>query len=229
MNADDLLQQGIAAFQAGRKAEARELLLQLVEQDERNEMAWLWLSGAVETEADRLVCLENVLEINPHNRVARRGVEALRRSPEVAAAADAAPYQDQAELRPGVAETDELEPTGEDWIQETHALLGQAVEAIKAGATEEGRELLIEVLERDENNQSAWLWMTRCVTDPEVKRECFERVLSINPDNQYAVRGLKRLGAAPKAGAIEPTPQQEADEKRPSLIKSIARQLRRRS
>lgn len=228
MNADDLLQQGIAAFQAGRKAEARELLLQLIEQDERNEMAWLWLSGAVETEKDRLVCLENVLEINPHSRVARRGVEALRRSSGLATAADAAPYQDQTAWRPGAAtEADELEPTGEDWIKEIHAILGRAVEAIKAGATEEGRELLIEILERDENNESAWLWMTRCVTDPEVKRECFERVLSINPDNQYAVRGLKRLGVAPKAGAIKPAPQQEADEKRPSLIKSIARRLRR--
>ena len=43
---DEILKQGIAALKAGRKAEARSFLMQVVEQDERNEMAWLWLSGA---------------------------------------------------------------------------------------------------------------------------------------------------------------------------------------
>jgi len=47
---DDLLKQGIAALKAGHKAEARSLLAKVVEQDERNEAAWLWLSGAVETD-----------------------------------------------------------------------------------------------------------------------------------------------------------------------------------
>ena len=60
MTTSDLLKQGIAALKAGRKAEARTLLMQVVEQDERNEMAWLWLSGAVDTDEDRRVCLENV-------------------------------------------------------------------------------------------------------------------------------------------------------------------------
>jgi len=73
----DLLKQGIAALNAGRKEEARRLLMQFVQQDERNEMGWLWLSGAVDTDEDRRVCLENVLAINPNNGVARRGLESL--------------------------------------------------------------------------------------------------------------------------------------------------------
>jgi len=36
----DLLQQGIAAAKAGQKEEARRLLTQVVEGDERNERAW---------------------------------------------------------------------------------------------------------------------------------------------------------------------------------------------
>jgi len=75
--AGDLLKQGIAALNAGRKEEARRLLMQFVQQDERNEMGWLWLSGAVDADEDRRVCLENVLAINPNNAVARRGLESL--------------------------------------------------------------------------------------------------------------------------------------------------------
>ncbi len=45
--------------------------------DERNELAWLWLSGVVKTTEDRRICLENVLAINPENTTARWGLEKL--------------------------------------------------------------------------------------------------------------------------------------------------------
>ena len=77
MTTDELLKQGIAVLNEGRKAEARRLLMQVVEQDERSEMAWLWLSGAVDTDEERRTCLENVLAINPDNQAARRGLEQL--------------------------------------------------------------------------------------------------------------------------------------------------------
>ena len=77
MTTNDLLKQGIAALNAGRKAEARSLLMRVVQQDKRNEMGWLWLSGAVDTDDDRRICLENVLATNPNNGIARRGLESL--------------------------------------------------------------------------------------------------------------------------------------------------------
>ena len=58
--ADNRLAQGIAAVKAGRRAEARELLIQVIRQDRRNEKAWLWLSGAVETDEQRRTCLQRV-------------------------------------------------------------------------------------------------------------------------------------------------------------------------
>ncbi len=70
----ELLRQGIAAVKAGRKEEARRLLMQVVELDEQNEQAWLWLSGVVETVEDRRICLENVLTINPNNAHAQAGL-----------------------------------------------------------------------------------------------------------------------------------------------------------
>ncbi len=187
---EDLLNRGIAALKAGRKAEARGLLAQLVEQEPRHELGWLWLSGAVDTDEDRRVCLENVLAINPNNDLAQRGLETLQRSspPGPAGATYAG--------RPRPAEGDD---GGAD--EEIARLLQKAVAAIKSGDKERGKQLLIEVIEREEDNEAAWLWMCRCVTDRDVKRECFERVLAINPDNKNAVEGLKRLDVLAKADA----------------------------
>jgi hypothetical protein len=84
-NVEALLRDGISASKAGRKAEARDLLLRVVELDEQNEMAWLWLSGVVEGIDDQITCLENVLAINPNNDKAAKGLEMLRRKSSAAA------------------------------------------------------------------------------------------------------------------------------------------------
>jgi tetratricopeptide (TPR) repeat protein len=76
---NDLLQQGIALAKAGRRDEARNTFLQVVELDERNESAWLWLSGVVDSDDDRAIALENVLAINPDNEWAKRGLQLLGR------------------------------------------------------------------------------------------------------------------------------------------------------
>jgi tetratricopeptide (TPR) repeat protein len=73
----DLLQRGIEAARAKRNDEARELLLRVVQLDEHNEQAWLWLSGVVESLDDRRVCLENVLALNPNNQRAQAGLRWL--------------------------------------------------------------------------------------------------------------------------------------------------------
>jgi tetratricopeptide (TPR) repeat protein len=73
----ELLRRGIAAAKAGRAQEASQALLQVTEMDERNEQAWLWLSGVVESLEDRRVCLENVLAINPENPHAQAGLHWL--------------------------------------------------------------------------------------------------------------------------------------------------------
>jgi tetratricopeptide (TPR) repeat protein len=72
------LTDGIAAAQAGKRAEARELLLRVVQIDEDNGEAWLWLSRVVTTLEDREVCLANVLALDPANEAAHRGLTEVR-------------------------------------------------------------------------------------------------------------------------------------------------------
>ncbi len=69
-----MLNEGIAAAKSGQAAQARDLLMQVVEADENNEAAWLWLSGVVESLEDRQVCLENVLALNPNSVAAQKGL-----------------------------------------------------------------------------------------------------------------------------------------------------------
>jgi tetratricopeptide (TPR) repeat protein len=70
----DRLQQGIAAARAGQREQARALLMQVVEGDERNEQAWLWLAGVVDAPEDMRTCLQNVLDLNPGNQQAQHGL-----------------------------------------------------------------------------------------------------------------------------------------------------------
>jgi tetratricopeptide (TPR) repeat protein len=72
------LRDGIAAAKAGRRDEARELLMRVVEANESSEQGWIWLSGVVDTDEDRAICLENALTLNPDNAQARAGLKWLQ-------------------------------------------------------------------------------------------------------------------------------------------------------
>src|SRR5690242_4786663 len=73
-----MLYEGAVAVREGRHADAQGLLLQVIEHDEENELAWLWLSGAMDDPADQQVALENVLALNPGNAAAQQGLAYLR-------------------------------------------------------------------------------------------------------------------------------------------------------
>jgi len=69
-----LMEEGITAAKAGQKERARQCLMQVVEADENNEKAWLWLSGVVESLEGKQICLENVLVLNPDSGLAKKGL-----------------------------------------------------------------------------------------------------------------------------------------------------------
>jgi hypothetical protein len=109
MDITDTLKRAIAAAKAGRKAEARRLLETVLDADERNERAWLWLSDVVESDEERIVCLENVLTINPENEMARKGLALLRASPVVDSSSS--PIAAQREMPGPTSVAEALEPS----------------------------------------------------------------------------------------------------------------------
>jgi len=70
-------QRAIAAIQAGNLSLARQLLNAALAENPNDVQAWLWMSGIVHTPVEKRECLRRVLEIDPENSAARRGLEAL--------------------------------------------------------------------------------------------------------------------------------------------------------
>ncbi len=87
-----LMQQAMTALKSGDKAQAKDKLMQVVQADEHNEQAWLWLAGAIDDPVEQRICLENVLHLNPQNTRAQQGLTWLRsKHPQVFEELPAAP------------------------------------------------------------------------------------------------------------------------------------------
>jgi hypothetical protein len=63
----DLAQEGIAAYKAGEKGRAQELLSQAVKDNPNHEQAWYFLAAVQTDMTRRKECLEMVIKINPGN------------------------------------------------------------------------------------------------------------------------------------------------------------------
>ena len=69
--------------------------------------------------------------------------------------------------------------------------LSEAIQHIKSGNKTLGKQLLTDVLKADSRNEIAWLWMSAVVDKDDLRRECLEEVLKLNPDNQPAYYEFK--------------------------------------
>jgi hypothetical protein len=117
-----MLYEGAVAVREGRHADAQGLLLQVIERDEQNELAWLWLSGAMEDPADQVVALENVLAINAENAAARGGLSWLKSR-----------YSDLANAAPATDEWSPPPPRVSDEVEElTCSQCGATVYSVAA-------------------------------------------------------------------------------------------------
>jgi membrane protease YdiL (CAAX protease family) len=87
--------------------------------------------------------------------------------------------------------------------------LQQAADCLNAGQRGDARRLLQQVVRADPRSERGWLWMADVVKTAEERRHCLTQVLSINPRNALARRGLAALG---KGAMWSPLYQQERRE-----------------
>ena len=78
------------------------------------------------------------------------------------------------------------------------ASLKKAIALIRAGKLEPARHILTAVLQQEPDHEQAWLWISKCFSEPERKRYCFQRVLKTNPQNPIALKALQTLDEATK-------------------------------
>jgi tetratricopeptide (TPR) repeat protein len=74
---DSILQQAMDAIQAEKFAQAREILTGLVKTNQQNPDYWVWMSAAMETQKERLYCLQTAIKLDPSNAAAQRGLRLM--------------------------------------------------------------------------------------------------------------------------------------------------------
>lgn len=100
---------GRKAIEEGNPQQARLIFEAILQENKRNEDAWLGLAEVLTDNEDKRVCYDNVLKINGNNRAAREGLRNLepQANPFVTALQPAAPETDT---------DDEGEVTGDETI-----------------------------------------------------------------------------------------------------------------
>ncbi len=82
----------------------------------------------------------------------------------------------------------------------TNKNLTDGIAAAKGGDVHTAVSLLSEAVRSDPKSDQAWLWLGRCLNEPQHQDYCFRRALTLNPTNREAVSALRDLRAARFAG-----------------------------
>ncbi len=90
--------------------------------------------------------------------------------------------------------------------QDVDRLYREGVAAIRAGDNDTARRKLMEAIRLDRTHEQAWLWLSAVVDTDAERATCLENVLTINPSNAVARRGLEKLGRAAPAPPPVATP-----------------------
>src|SRR5829696_617183 len=78
MDAKTLFQEGVVAIRDQKDtAKGRDLLMQSLKIEPKNEVAWLWLSRTMAEPHKKLQCLERALKLNPANEQTRTLISKL--------------------------------------------------------------------------------------------------------------------------------------------------------
>jgi len=74
----DTLQKAIATIKAGNKIAGKQMLSEILETGPDNEQAWLWMTKVVDSNHERIECLQQALRINPNNETAHYVLKSLQ-------------------------------------------------------------------------------------------------------------------------------------------------------
>lgn len=87
-----------------------------------------------------------------------------------------------------------------------HQLVQSAIEAAKCGDKSRAQGYLKQVLTANPNDVDGWLVLAAVLDDPEKKRQCLNRALTIDPVNEFARQEMLELDRAAFRDMAAPTP-----------------------
>jgi hypothetical protein len=80
--------------------------------------------------------------------------------------------------------------------------LKEAVESLRSGERAKARELILSEVKENPSNLPAWLWALEVAANNKEKRTILNRILSLDPNHQGALRYLKKLDQ--ESAAVQP-------------------------
>lgn len=218
MDHDRLLQQAIQQARSGNREQARDYLLEIVEANPNNVIAWVWLIDLLDFVDDRLYACEQVLAADPENaqlQAKYRSLQALRNTtlpepgpppaPVKPAPSNAAivPVPDPlpaivpapkpagvAAPKPAGASVSAIVPAPASPPADA---LAQAEKYLAKGQREEARNLLIPFVKNEKRNERAWLLLSEALDDEAKQIAALTNALRLNPANSEAQQRLKTL------------------------------------
>ncbi len=161
-----LLQKAILTAKAGQRLQARALFLRILEEQPENPAAWYWLARVSDDVDEQIVALERVLALKPHLSQVRARLKRLR-------------TRQQAIQREKAA-----------WARKQTS---KAEKLRKRGEGEEATALLLDVVEKYEKHEKAWLLLSELVDEEEDRVIALQNVLALNPKNKAARARLDAL------------------------------------
>jgi tetratricopeptide (TPR) repeat protein len=210
MTLDETLQSAIQAAKAGQRERARQLFIQVLKQDQRNLVAWVWLSEVAEDLPHRIGAIERAMVMKPDDPLLQGRLEALRSqlaaqmaapqpvpvqpgAPMVAATEQQAPEQ-PSPAQPAPASPSPL-PTR---LQKDEAVakITLAHELEKGGLKLEAVKRLEEAVVIDPTDETAWLLLADRYTDLDERVRALEKAAEINPSNAETARRLAGMRQA---------------------------------
>jgi len=75
--------------------------------------------------------------------------------------------------------------------------LNEAILKAKSGDKSTASKLLSEYIRENPSSETAWLWLSVCLSPIGQKRFCLHKALAINPDNEFARKALAQLDSPP--------------------------------
>ena len=166
MREDTLLQQAMSAMRAGHELTARDIFLEVVEINPRNETAWMWLTGLLDDLEDCIYACEQVLEINPGN-------------------ANVSQYLSQLLVERGKRQDEQrLYIEGQ---------VNQARELIKVRKRGEALDLVRLLAQSGGANADVWRLLAELSSDMEEQLSALEKLLALTPGDAQARQEFERL------------------------------------
>lgn len=157
----------------GQHAEARNLLLKIVQEDENNEKAWLALSLLVDDIEDKIIALENAITINPTNEKAIKKLNQI--------------HANHKPDTPEVSHHDLNIPENENVLR--------ALKAFKEGDIPEAKAIVNYIIQFERPDKRTWMLFVRMAVTVEDKIKGLSETLKLDPHNKPAKEKLHQYEA----------------------------------